>query len=620
MVGVHMNYPEAIKVKVEKIFGDREVEITLYSGLTTFIGTNASGKTQTLKALKEYLAGKIGFNKVRYLSSNRIGDMEQYRSKANRFNYPEDRYELGDQETKKMRKQIETATGDFFAMDDRKDVYIKVSERLSVLFKRQVFIRWDAGKMKVFFGEIGSEREYSVAAEASGLINVISILAALYDEEIEVLLIDEPEVSLHPQLQSYLLREMKRSADRYNKSIIISTHSAEMIDLRTTDDLPSFVFFKNRGLPKQIAPDAPELNNNKFKDFFFQMNLTFHEGFFAKKILLLEGSSDLIISCYLGNRLELNLDVAGAQIIPVNGKGQFPVVVKLFRLIGKEVYVLTDLDGFTDDNSVVNLFAELPEAVKIANQCGNENLQAIIKNTKNGIEKLINTSKQEELKEIYENHPYWKNRDPGADEDKIRRRAIIASLLSANEEVLIGWPRRDEWEGLKTRITALLDLLEKLGCFVLRKGAIESYYCCVPDVVSKGKPSAAAAEVEKLEKKDKEEICQRYADVIRALKFAALDETVDESFAVKKELLSELALILGILKDGSTENELMSEIKRSKGSAESLFNYSIIRENDQQGVEVSLKSPIIDVEGFPFKAFVGDNVNQIVDMKVHSKL
>ena len=54
-------------------------------------------------------------------------------------------------------------------------------------------------------------------------------MAALFDEVVEVLLIDEPEVSLHPQLQSYLLREMKSAAKRYNKTIIISTHSAEMI-------------------------------------------------------------------------------------------------------------------------------------------------------------------------------------------------------------------------------------------------------------------------------------------------------------------------------------------------------------------------------------------------------
>lgn len=203
-----MKYPKTLNVKVENIFGDQDVQITLYSGLTIFVGTNASGKTQTLKKIRDIMRNEVGSNKVRYLSSNRIGNMERYRSKIDQYTYTTDDYTFGDQATKRARLQIETACGDFFAMDERKDVFIKVSERLSVLFNRNIFIRWDAGQMKVFFGKTDSEQEYSVAAEASGLVNVISILAALFDESVEVLLIDEPEVSLHPQLQSYLLREM----------------------------------------------------------------------------------------------------------------------------------------------------------------------------------------------------------------------------------------------------------------------------------------------------------------------------------------------------------------------------------------------------------------------------
>ena len=116
-----------------------------------------------------------------------------------------------------------------------------------------------------------------------------------------------------------------------------------------------------------------------------------------------------------------------------------------------------------------------------------------------------------------------------------------------------------------------------------------------------------------------EQVCEQYADIVRSLKFAALDKNVDESFAVKKELLSELALVLGVLKEVSTEKELLSTIKQAKGSATSLFEYKIISENNRLGVEISLKSEIIDVSGFPFKAFDGENVNQIVETNIQSK-
>lgn len=607
-----MKYPKTLNVKVENIFGDQDVQITLYSGLTIFVGTNASGKTQTLKKIRDIMKNEVGSNKVRYLSSNRIGNMEQYRSKINQYTYTTDDYTFGDQATKRARLQIETACGDFFAMDERKDVFIKVSERLSVLFNRNIFIRWDAGQMKVFFGKTDSEQEYSVAAEASGLVNVISILAALFDESVEVLLIDEPEVSLHPQLQSYLLREMKNVVKKYNKTIIISTHSAEMIELNEASDLCNYIFFRKNTLPKQISPDASELNSVKLKEFLLRMSLIYNEGFFAKKVLLIEGSSDMILCRYLCNRLDLNLDVAGSQIIPVEGKGQFPIITKLFRLIGKEVCVLTDLDGFTDDNSIINLFSELPEGTKIANNHGNENLQSMIREIKTKIDEVIRSTKNNMIS-IYSQHPYWINRDLEAGEDKIIRRALVAQLFTVDEDELLTWPDSQEWTSLKKRITVLLDILEELGCFILRKGAIESYYTFSPNTTYNGKPSAAAHEVSCWEEKSTEQIYEHFSDITRSLQFAALEKNVDESFAVKKELLSELALILGILPEVSTEKEILSCIKQSKGSVDSLFDYKIINENKRLGVEVSLKSKIIDVAGFPFKAFVGDNVNSLID-------
>lgn len=614
-----MKYPKTLNVKVENIFGDQDVQITLYSGLTIFVGTNASGKTQTLKKIRDIMKNEVGSNKVRYLSSNRIGNMEQYRSKINQYTYTTDDYTFGDQATKRARLQIETACGDFFAMDERKDVFIKVSERLSVLFNRNIFIRWDAGQMKVFFGKTDSEQEYSVAAEASGLVNVISILAALFDESVEVLLIDEPEVSLHPQLQSYLLREMKNVVKKYNKTIIISTHSAEMIELNEASDLCNYIFFRKNTLPKQISPDASELNSVKLKEFLLRMSLIYNEGFFAKKVLLIEGSSDMILCRYLCNRLDLNLDVAGSQIIPVEGKGQFPIITKLFRLIGKEVCVLTDLDGFTDDNSIINLFSKLPEGTKIANNHGNENLQSMIREIKTKIDEVIRSTKNNMIS-IYSQHPYWINRDLEAGEDKIIRRALVAQLFTVDEDELLTWPDSQEWTSLKKRITVLLDILEELGCFILRKGAIESYYTFSPNTTYNGKPSAAAHEVSCWEEKSTEQIYEHFSDITRSLQFAALEKNVDESFAVKKELLSELALILGILPEVSTEKEILSCIKQSKGSVDSLFDYKIINENKRLGVEVSLKSKIIDVAGFPFKAFVGDNVNSLIDEKIHSDL
>ena len=607
-----MDYPNVYEFEVNHIYGDETVKITVYSGLTVFVGPNASGKTQTLKSLRNSLKRTLGADKVRYLSSNRIGTMENYRSKVDQFSYSLNSFKIGDRKDKDSRKQIETATGDFFTMDEKKDVYIKVAERLSVLFGRQIYLRWDAGNLKVFFEKSGTQEEYSAAVEASGLVNVISILAALFDKDIEVLLIDEPEVSLHPQLQSYLLREMKKAAREYKKTIIISTHSTEMISFDNIEDISSLVFFSDKKLPIQVSPSAEELKNRKLQDFVMRMGQIYKAGFFAKRVLLIEGASDLLVCKCLLQKLDLNIDIAGTQIIPVEGKGQFPVIAKLFRMINKEVCILTDLDGFTDDNNVTELFCSLPKADSIACKNSHKSMSEMIHNVRNNMTELVDTN-QGKVVQFYESHPYWSNRDPSdKDATKAIRRATIAQLLSIPRESLAQWPDSELWGSLRDSLDNLLSALETVGCFVLRKGAIESYYQSAKDTTYDGKPSKAAEETSYLQDKGEEYIREKYGDIIRALEFVALTRRVDESFAVKKELLTELALVLELRLENSDTEKLYAAIKQSKGTADSLFSYEPISENGRRGIGVSLKSDIIDVTGFPFKIFCGDNVNEVV--------
>lgn len=610
-----MEYPYVCKLQVDNVFDD-EIVITLYSGVTILVGPNGSGKTQTLKKMRDYFKNKLGRNKVRYLSSNRLGEMEQYRSRVNQYSWSPDDHQVGSRETKKARHEIETASGDFFVMDDKKDVYIKVAERLSVLFERQIYLRWDAGSMKVFFEKTDTQKEYSVAVEASGLVNIISILAAIFDEEVQVLLVDEPEVSLHPQLQSYLLREIKNAVKLYDKTIILSTHSAELLSFSSVNDFSNLIFFEEKNVPVQINPNLPELQGKKLKDFLLRIGQIYKNGFFAKKVLLIEGASDLIICRSLINKLELNIDVAGSQIIPVDGKGQFPVITKLFRMINKEVVILTDLDGFIDDNSIVDLFTNLPKAIELANSCGSSNILEVANSIKTKITELV-TKHKDDMKDIYKIHPYWINKKEDEDELKIAKRALIGQLFSISD--IAKWPDYQEWNSIKSRIEALLAILEKVGCFVLKKGAIESYYRFLPNITYNDKPSAAVEEISHIDEQNIACVNEYYNDIIVALQYVSITKKVDESFAIKKELLSELALALGILQQNTTEKDIYAAIKQAKGSATSLFDYHIINSDGKLGLKVDLQSKIIEVQGFPLIIYTGQNVNEKIDEEIKCK-
>ncbi len=602
-----MEYPFTYK-------SNRDFEIKLYSGLTIFVGPNGSGKTRTLKEMRDYF--KSEGNKVRYLSSNRLGEMEQYRSTIDQYSYSIEDYSVGDLWKKKARYKIETISGDFFAMDEKRDVYIKVAERLSIMFGREIHLEWNAGQLKVYFEKKGDLEGYSVVLEASGLVNLVSILAALYDDDMEILLIDEPEVSLHPQLQAYLLKEIKKIIKLYNKTVVISTHSTEFLSFSTVEDFCNLVFFDENTTPIQLQPDRDELKNKKLKDFLFIMSQMYKNGFFAKNIFLLEGTSDLIVCQFLINKFNLEVAAAGTQIIPVDGKGQFTTISKLFRLLNKKVTILTDLDSYTDDNILINYFSNFSEARELAAENGAKSIIDIDKSIREEISKLIRNNK-DRMENIYSNHPYWICREKGENEEKYLKRAIIGELFI--RENIDDWPEVTEWKALKKRMIAIFDMLKKLGCFILKKGALESYYMYSSKNTYERKPSVAIEEISELETKEKKDILGNYKDIVEVLEYVALSKNIDESLAIRNELLSEIAIILQVLDEDTTENDIVTAVKKVKGHTSSLFKYNILNEGGKLGIEVELKSKILEVIGFPFKIYKGDNVNNKIEENIKNR-
>ena len=93
---------------------------------------------------------------------------------------------FGNKTATKRRHQTETILGDFATLSERPDILIKVQERLRKLFKRDITIDWDGGKLKVFFARVDQDNNgnYSSAREASGLLHLVAILSALYDDEV----------------------------------------------------------------------------------------------------------------------------------------------------------------------------------------------------------------------------------------------------------------------------------------------------------------------------------------------------------------------------------------------------------------------------------------------------
>lgn len=80
-------------------------------------------------------------------------------------------------------------------------------------------------------------REFDVVSSGSGLQQVIQMLTYLYLSQPKVLLIDEPDAHLHSRLQAQLGELFRRVATDLSAQVFLSTHSLDLIDTFSTDEV-----------------------------------------------------------------------------------------------------------------------------------------------------------------------------------------------------------------------------------------------------------------------------------------------------------------------------------------------------------------------------------------------
>ena len=620
-----MDFPKEITVRMPlgDIADPIERKIIIRGGITTFVGPNGSGKTQLLRAVKPAIDTLMPQKKTRYMSAGRLAPMENYRSdydghRGNRIRY--DAADLGDKSILPVRHKIETILGDFASLSERLDIQIKVQERLRKLFKRDLRIDWQRGNLRVFFTRNDvTSTEYSSAREASGLLHLVAILAALYDDEVGCVLVDEPEVSLHPQLQSFIYQEMSKAAGNPDtegkKLIFLATHSTEFVSPQSVDDLATIIFcvdlYKD---PVQIDPENSEFQNRKIRSFLSQMGRDHKAALFCKRPLLVEGPSDQIMCSGLNVKLALNMEATGSQLLPVVGKGQMPTVIKLMRLLGKEPVVLADADALADGLDLINLFTKLNEATGAATKMGHKDAQRFARNIYSDFAQLVE-GHWDDLSDVSTKHPYWTNRLTD-DESLSKKRAAFSTLLNLESETIQRLNNSAKWEQTKDRLDSLLNLLSQVGCFILTKGTIENYYLHSNCLNTEEKPNASAHEVAHFFDQDNSKIRSNYADIIVALEYAAQAQEINEGTALRDLVLAAVTPALANLSEETTTHELNIKAKSILGNKTDLFELELEKGSGLELI-VKLSSSILDVSGFPLRIPASANIITCVNNQMN---
>ncbi|MFC0510714.1 ATP-dependent nuclease [Asaia spathodeae] len=607
-------WPLSVKYQ---LIGDQNTEavIQIAPGITILVGPNGSGKTRALRATKSTLAMSAEFNvhnrKVHFLSAGRSSPFESFRSRADQPNYMDGNdAAIGAASFLSMWWDYESVTGDLIVLDTRPDLKLKIEARLQQLFDRSVELKWTQNGMSIRITSVMGGDGYPANYEASGILQLVALLSAIHNDDIGALLIDEPEISLHPQHQAFLLEEMEQvagdPADPTKKLIVIATHSASMLPLRHINELPKIAFFASaRQIPSQIAPGTDILKRVKLAALIARLGTTHRTAMFAEHILLVEGPSDEIVASQLARRLGLRLLARNAQILPVIGKGEFVEVAKLFRLMNKRVSLLADLDALADDNTLVCFFSDFPEAAAIADKIGRTNLADLDRDLRNALSTFIADHKTE-ADTAAKTYPDWSSKESSP---LATQRLTLARVL--NDPESFGGKAASRATSLRTQYDVLLNALCQLGCFFLRRGAIENYYD-MSGMDYNGKPDRAAIEAAEFDVKDADELAAHYGDVLAALRHAAPNQLVDEDLLLRMKLGAILTPVLLGMDINSSNAQLNALAKNTIGTASEVFALANKSTSQQVRLDVDIASPLFKRATFPFEIGLSDNPTTIV--------
>jgi hypothetical protein len=199
------------------------------------------------------------------------------------------------------------------------------------------------------------EGSVEIPAEEAGLgvqsAIVIGLFEALRTMRVEtgLLLIDEPEMYLHPQAQRYFHRLLSEMAEGGQAQVVYSTHSPVFAEayrfetLRLVKRAPagySTVTQANAAAREALEKDRGKLIAN--------YDAARSEALFADGVLLVEGAGDQLAVREIAPHLPVDLDAENLSVIACGGKTAIPYHARLCRSLALPVCALYDDDLVAD--------------------------------------------------------------------------------------------------------------------------------------------------------------------------------------------------------------------------------------------------------------------------------
>jgi len=311
-------------------------------------------------------------------------------------------------------------------------------------------------------------KEFPINNASSGEREIINFLFGIFAFNIRngLIVIDEPELHLHPKWQKVLLELFIELSELTGNQFIISTHSPVFINERTYNHVFR-IYRDNQNISRKATiEDKPDL---KVKDLLHLINSTNNEKiYFADAVILVEGITDRIVfQRILDNVLEENKNI---EIIEVKGKKnreKFKAFLDEFEIpnfsIG-DFDVIIDLD---ETGEIKALFRTSESKIykKVIKDKGSKDGKELV----NRLEKAITNCDCNELQELWEYiRALRKEIRPDILEEEIEKvNEFIESKKKENIYILSRGEIEDYFpEGYKTKdLDKVIKLLQDVETF-----------------------------------------------------------------------------------------------------------------------------------------------------------
>lgn len=205
-------------------------------------------------------------------------------------------------------------------------------------FHRLLFSLWDPRR----------DREVQLEELSSGQKSIVHLAFSLYGADVEhgIVVIDEPELHLHPHFQQTYLDLLREAARDLSLQILIATHAAPMVTSQTIPHILRVTHNPQTGTsisaPVEFR-ESPELVRT----------LDYSHGartLFSSRVLLVEGETDeyfirhLIRWLIARNKEPHYHQLRDLEVVSIQGKGQHIKYRTFFEGAGIKVSFLGDWD------------------------------------------------------------------------------------------------------------------------------------------------------------------------------------------------------------------------------------------------------------------------------------